>query len=145
MSELDKAIERFNRIICEILDNGLVAIDAINAGLGMIADAERQARHEMRATQFTNCTACQSSLVIFLNDTPQASDETCQAVTESLWESCPTCIDEYADYLNSITCKHGVQNWENCDACLDEWAESNAPECDGYLDNPSEWEVRNGY
>ena len=60
--KLDKAIERFNRISCEILDNGLQTIEAINAGLGIIADAESQARAEIRAAEFTNCPACQSGL-----------------------------------------------------------------------------------
>ena len=144
MSKLDKAIARFTRVVAEICDNGLVAINAINASLGMIADAESQARNEMRAAEFTNCRACQSGLVLFLNDTPEVDSETIQAVTQTLWETCSHCIGEYKAYLDSITCKHGVQNWENCETCLDDWAESNAP-TDDMLDNPSDWEVQNGY
>jgi len=118
--KLDKAIKRFNRISCEILDNGLQTIEAINAGLGIIADVETQARAEMRAAEFTNCPACQSGLVPFIKDTPTADDTAIQAVTETLWESCPTCQAEY-----------------------DDWADANAPE-DVVLDKPSRWEVENG-
>ena len=87
----------------------------------MIADAEMQARHEMRAAEFTNCPACQSGLVLFLNDTPNADADAIQAVTETLWENCPDCIAE----------------------ALDAWADANAPEED-YIDRPSRWEVENG-
>ena len=142
-NELEKAIKRFTRISCEILDHAETQIKAINAGLGMIADAEEQARAEMRAAEFTNCKACQSGLVLFLKDTPHADHAAIQAVTESLWETCPTCIAEYTEYLNSIKCEHGIENWENCSECLDAWAEANAPE-DVVLDNPSDWEVQNG-
>ena len=119
MSDLDKAIERFTRISCEILDNGLQTIEAINAGLGIILDAETQARAERRASEFTHCPACQSGLVPFLKDTPHADHEAINAVVETLWENCPTCIEEF-----------------------DEWADANAPE-DTILDNPSDWEVQN--
>ena len=93
--------------------------------------------------RFTNCRACQSGLVLFLNDTPDASNETIQAVTQTLWETCPVCIAEYAAYLDGITCRHGVRNDENCESCLDAWAEANAPE-DDMLDTPSDWEVQRG-
>ena len=53
--DLDKAIERFTRISCEILDTADAHIKAINAGLGILADAEKQARAETRAAEFTNC------------------------------------------------------------------------------------------
>ena len=142
--ELDKAIARFQNTALAILDNGLQTIDAINSGLGIIADAQHQARCEMRAAEYTNCKACQAALVLFIKDTPDADNDTLQSVTETLWQTCPPCSDEYAAYLDSITCKHGVQNWENCDACLDEWANANAPECDGILDKASDWEVQHG-
>ena len=142
-TELDKAIERFTRISCEILDNGLQTIEAINAGLGIIADAQKQARAETRAAEFTNCKACQSGLVLFLNDTPQADFHAIQAVTETLWEACPTCIAEYREYTDNIPCEHGIRNWERCDTCMDEWADANEPE-DNTLDTPSKWEVQNG-
>ena len=139
-TELDKAIKRFTRISCEILDNGLQTIDAINAGLGIIADAQKQARAEMRAAEFTNCKACQSGLVLFLNDTPHADTDAIQAVTESLWEACPDCRAEYAEVTEN--CKHGVHGWENCEICLDEWADAQEPEA-SMLDTPSKWEVEN--
>ena len=141
--ELDKAIERFTRISCEILDNGLQTIDAINSSLGIIADAERYARNEMRAADFTHCNACQSGLVLFLNDTPHADTETLQSVTVTLWETCPTCIAEYTEYTESIPCKHGTRTWENCEKCLDDFADANEPE-EVMLDAPSDWEVQNG-
>ena len=120
MSELDKAIKRFTRVSCEILDHADAQIEAINSGLGIILDAEKQVRAEMRAAEFTNCKACQSGLVLFLKDTPHADHATIQAVTETLWETCPDCISE-----------------------LDAWADANAPE-DTVLDKPSKWEVENG-
>ncbi|MDE0397281.1 MAG: hypothetical protein OXL96_05680 [Candidatus Poribacteria bacterium] len=116
---------------------------AIQNTRGMIEDAENQARAEIRAAEFTNCPACQSGLVIFLNDTPHASHEAIQAVVKTLWETCPTCIGEYTEYHNSIKCEHGIENWENCVECLDAWADACAPE-DVFLDNPSDWEVQNG-
>ena len=142
MSELDKAIKRFTRISCEILDNGLQTIEAINSGLGIIADAQRQAIAETRAAEFTNCKRCQSSLVLFLNDTPTADTPTIQVITEDLWENCPDCSAEYAEVLNSEPCEHGIRNWENCDACMDAWADANEPEA-CMLDKPSKWEVEN--
>ena len=99
-------------------------IDAILDGIvttqEIIGDADRQARAEMRAAEFTNCKACQSGLVLFLKDTPHADTDAIQAVTETLWETCPDCISE-----------------------LDAWADANAPE-DTVLDKPSKWEVENG-
>lgn len=143
MSELDRAIKRFETITLEILDNGLQTIDAINSGLSIIAAAEQQARHEMRAKSFTACLSCQSGLVVFLNDTPTASDATTQAVNETIWESCKTCQAEYAAHLAKDTCRHGVRNaLENCETCLNEWADANQPDGD-VLDNPSDWEKRN--
>ena len=117
--------------------------EAVNASLGIIADAENQARAEMRAAEFTNCKACQSGLVLFINDTPHADTDAIQAVTESLWEACPTCIAEYREYTDNILCQHGIRNWENCETCLEAWADANAPE-DDVLDKPSDWEVQNG-
>ena len=142
-TDLDKAIKRFTRISCEILDHASHTIDAINAGLGVIADAEAQARAEMRAREFTNCKACQSGLVPFLKDTPHADHEAINSVVETLFENCPNCTAEYNEYLNSIECPHGIRNWENCETCLDEYADSHAPE-DIVLDKPSDWEVQNG-
>ena len=140
---LDKAIKRFTRISCEILDTADAQIQAINAGLRIILDAENQARAEMRAAEFTNCKACQSGLVLFINDTPHADTDAIQAVTETLWEACPDCRAEYAEVLANQPCKHGIRNWERCDTCMDEWADANAPE-DVMVDTPSKWEVENG-
>ena len=140
---LDKAIARFQAITGEIFDNGLQTIEAINTSLGIIADVEQQARAEMRAAEFTNCKRCQSSLVPFLKDTPQADTHTIQKVTESLWENCETCVTEYREYADNILCTHGVRNWENCETCLEAWAEANAPS-DEVLDAPSNWEVQHG-
>ena len=53
--KLDKAVKRFTQISCEILDHADHNIKAINAGLGIIVDAEKQARAERRASEFTNC------------------------------------------------------------------------------------------
>ena len=108
----------------------------------LVGDAENQARAEIRASEFTNCKACQSGLVPFLKDTPHADHEAINAVVRTLWETCPACISEYTDYVNSIKCEHGIENWENCDECLDAWADANAPE-DIVLDKPSDWEVQN--
>ena len=141
-TELDKAIKRFTRISCEILDTADAQIQAINAGLGIIADAQIQARAEMRAAEFTNCKACQSGLVLFMKDTPHADTETLQVITENLWEACPDCSTEYAEVLAAEKCKHGIRNWERCPECLDEWADAHAPE-ENMLDTPSEWEVQN--
>ena len=121
--ELDKAIARFQNAALAILDNGLQTIDAINSGLGIIAAAERQARNELRAADFTNCKACQSGLVLFLNETPEACHETTQAVTQNLWENCQTCQAEYEAWL----CSHAPN-----------------PDDDVLLDNPSDWEVQHG-
>ena len=122
-------------------------IDGILQGIvtaqSLVGEADRQARAEMRAAEFTHCPACQSGLVLFLNDTPHADHEAIQAVTETLWEQCPTCIAEYTEYSENIPCEHGIRNWENCDQCLEAWAEANAPE-DVVLDKPSRWEVENG-
>lgn len=99
-------------------------IDGILEGIVLAqrvqADANAQACAEMRAAEFTNCPACKSGLVLFMNDTPHADDTAIQAVTETLWENCPRCIAE-----------------------LDAWADANAPEED-YIDKPSRWEVENG-
>lgn len=141
--KLDKAIKRFTNVTVGILDNGLQTIEAINAGLGIIADAEKQARAEMRAAEFTNCKRCQSALVLFIKDTPHADTPTIQVITENLWENCPDCIAEYAEVLANTPCKHGIRSWENCEACLDEldaWADANEPEI---LDAPSDWERQN--
>jgi len=144
-TELDRAIDRFTTLTCEILDNGLQTIEAINSGLSMIAAAEQQARNEMRAKRFTSCLSCQSGLVVFLNDTPHADDETTQAVNATLWETCQTCQAEYAAHLAKDTCRHGVRNsFENCETCLNEWADANAPD-ETVIDNESEWEKRNLY
>ena len=141
--KLDKAIKRFTRISCEILDTAEAQVKAINAGFRVIHDAETQARAEMRAVEFTNCSACQSGLVPFLKDTPPADHEAINAVVRTLWETCPDCIAEYTEYSENIPCEHSIRNWENCSECLDAWADANEPE-DVVLDKPSEWEVRNG-
>ena len=140
---LDNAIARFQAITSEIFDNGLQAIAAINVSLGIIADAENQARAETRAADFTNCKACQSGLVPFLKDTPHADDDAINSVVKTLWENCQSCIAEYREYADNILCPHGIRNWENCETCLEEWAEANAPD-DEVLDAPSNWEVQNG-
>ena len=142
-NELDKAIKRFTRISCEILDTAKHTIDAINSSLGIIADTERYARNEMRAAEFTKCKRCQSGLVLFLNDTPHADTETLQSVTVTLWENCETCIAEYTEHTQRIPCKHGITTWEHCETCLDEFADANAPK-EAMLDTPSKWEVENG-
>lgn len=118
-------------------------LDGIIAAQVVIGDADRQARAERRAAEFTNCKACQSGIVLFIKDTPHADDTAIQAVVETLWETCPTCIAEYQEYTDSITCEHGYTELDNCEECLDAWADANAPE-DVMLDTPSDWEVQNG-
>jgi len=118
-------------------------LEGIVLGQRLQSEANEQARAEMRAAEFTNCPACQNGLVLFLKDTPHANNAAIQAVTETLWEKCPTCIAEYTEYLDSIKCEHGIENWENCEQCLDAWADACAPE-DVVLDTPSRWEVENG-
>lgn len=116
---------------------------AMHTARGLIEEAETQARAEMRAAHFTNCSQCQSALVPFLKDTPHADDTATQAVMETLWEQCPTCREEYAEVLANEKCKHGIRGgFDNCSQCLDEWADANAPE-DVVLDTPSRWEVEN--
>ena len=117
--------------------------DGVDTALGMIEAAETQARNEMRAAEWTDCKACQSGLVIFLNDTPDADDDVVQAVFETIWETCPTCIAEYALAYQNAECEHGIQGWDNCDTCINAWADAYAPE-DEVLDAPSDWEVQNG-
>ena len=143
MSELDKAIKRFTRVSCEILDHADAQIEAINSGLGIILDAEKQVRAEMRAAEFTNCKACQSGLVLFIKDTPHADTDAINAVVETLWENCETCIAEYQEYTDAIPCEHGYTELDDCKACLNAWADANEPEQD-MTDTPSEWEVQNG-
>ena len=127
--KLDKAAKRFTRISCEILDHADHTINAINSGLGIIVDAENQARAERRASEFTNCPACHSGLVPFLKDTPHADHEAINAVVKNLWETCPDCIAEYTAYSENIPCDHGIRNWENCSECLDAWADAQYQEC----------------
>lgn len=106
------------------------------------AEANAQAAAEMRAREFTNCTACQAALAPFLKDTPYADEETINAVVRTLWETCSDCIADYCEYLDKTECQHGKHGLNNCSECLDEWADANAPE-DNMLDHPSEWERKN--
>ena len=143
-NELEKAIKRFTRISCEILDHAETQIKAINAGLGMIADAEEQARAEMRARRVHQLPRLPVRFSSFPKGHPQRRSRGNPSRHRKRYgRTCPTCIAEYTEYLNSIKCEHGIENWENCSECLDAWAEANAPE-DVVLDNPSDWEVQNG-
>ena len=40
---------------------------------------------------------------------PHADTDAIQAVAETLWETCPTCIAEYQEYTDAIPCEHGIR------------------------------------
>lgn len=73
--------------------------EAVNIASGMIAEAEANARAEMRAKDYTLCRHCQAGLVNFLIANPEADHETTQAHTETLWETCGACSEEYQAHL----------------------------------------------
>ena len=129
-----------------------IIIDGILQGIvtaqKLVGEADRQARAEMLATQFTACQACQAALVPFLKDTPHADHDAINEVVQVLMETCPPCKAELDAWHASLTCPHGHPSetaLDTCQACLDAWADANAPEDEEIvLDKPSRWEVENG-
>lgn len=121
----------------------LETTQAIETTHAMIRDAKLAAHAKHTASKHTNCRQCQAGLENFLIDFPDASDDIIEEQHRGIWETCPACRAEYVEVLNSQFCKHDNPA-HTCTACLDEWADANAPECDGILDNPSDWEVQNG-
>ena len=73
---------------------------AMHIARGMIEEvSETAARAEMRAADYTNCRHCAAALTNFLIATPEADHETTQAHTETLWEDCRSCSEEYQAHL----------------------------------------------
>lgn len=118
--------------------------DAMHTAQALVKDAEVAARAKLTAAQQTNCRNCQAALENFLIEFPYCQPEAIEEKHREVWEACPSCRAEYVEVLNSEYCKHGNPA-HDCTECLDEWADANAPECDGILDKPSDWEVQNGY
>lgn len=74
--------------------------EAMHIARGMIDEAETAARAEMRAADYTNCRHCAAALTNFLIANPEVSDhETTQAETQTLWEDCGVCSEEYIAHL----------------------------------------------
>ena len=116
---------------------------AIETTLAMIRDAEVAALAKHTASKHTQCRQCQAGLENFLIEFPYCSEEIIAEKHHEIWEACPRCREEYIEVLNSQYCHHDNPA-HTCTNCLDEWAEANAPESDGILDKPSDWEVQNG-
>jgi len=120
-------------------------LNGIVSAQKLVGEADRHARAERRAAEFTNCPACQSGLVLFIKDTPHADDAAIQAVMETLWETCPICTAGYDAHTAKDKCPHGhalETSLETCETCLDAWADANAPEPD-MRDMSSRWEKEN--
>ena len=117
---------------------------AIETTQAMIRDAKLAAHAKHTASKHTECRQCQAGLENFILEFPDACTEAIDEKHRDIWEACPTCRAEYVQILHAQRCKHG-NIAETCTDCLDEWADQNAPECDGILDKPSDWEVQNGY
>lgn len=81
---------------------------AVNIASGMIAEAETSARAEMRAKDYTLCRHCQAGLVNFLISNPEADHETTQAETQTLWEDCRACSEEYHAHLDRQAEEHDL-------------------------------------
>lgn len=73
--------------------------EAVSIAQSMIDDAETAARAEMKAKDYTLCRHCQAGLTHFLIANPEATHEATQAETESLWETCGVCSEEYHAHL----------------------------------------------
>lgn len=99
--------------------------EAVNIAASMIAEAENAARAELKAKDYTLCRHCIAGLTNFLIATPDATHEATQAELETLWETCGACSEAYHAHL-----ERQAAEWE---------------ERQRGLDNPSEWEVVNGY
>lgn len=84
------------------------AANAVRIARGMVKEAKQAAMAEIRAKGFTLCRQCQAELTNFLIANPDADDETTQAQTESLWETCGSCSSEYQAHLEAQ-----AEEWEN--------------------------------
>lgn len=83
--------------------------EAMHIAQGMIEEAETAARAEMAAQQFTDCRHCAAALTNFLIANPEVSDhETTQAHTETLWEDCRSCSEEYNAWIDSQAEAHDL-------------------------------------
>lgn len=98
---------------------------AIETSHRMIRDAELAAHAKHTAAKHTQCRNCQAGLENFLIEFPDGSEEIILSKVQELWETCGACKAEYAVHLARQA---------------EEWEERNRG-----LDNPSEWEVINGY
>ncbi|MDD9972980.1 MAG: hypothetical protein OXU27_03190 [Candidatus Poribacteria bacterium] len=84
------------------------ATRAVNIARGMVEDAQRAARAEVRAKEYTLCRFCQAALTNFLIANPDADHEATQAETQTLWEDCRSCSEEYNAHLDAQ-----AKEWEN--------------------------------
>lgn len=116
---------------------------AIETSHAMIRDAKLAAHAKHTASKHTECRQCQAGLENFIIEFPDCSEAAIDERHQEIWEGCPTCRAEYVEILNAQRCKHGNAA-HRCTDCLDEWADQNAPESDGILDKPSDWEVQHG-
>ena len=80
--------------------------NAMHIARGMVEEAETAARAEMRAKDYTLCRHCQAGLVNFLIANPEADHETTQAETQTLWEDCRACSEEYHAHLDRQAEEH---------------------------------------
>ena len=80
--------------------------EAVNIASSMIAEAENAARAERKAKDYTLCRHCIAGLTNFLIANPEASHEATQAETESLWETCGACSEEYHAHLDRQAERH---------------------------------------
>ena len=88
--------EKVNDFAFEIVTETAKAVETARA---MVRDAEVAATAKRKAQRHTNCRYCQAGLENFLIDFPDASDEAVQSETESLWETCGACTEEYHAHL----------------------------------------------
>ena len=72
---------------------------AMETARAMVRDAEIAANAKRTAQLHTNCRYCQAGLENFLIEFPDASHEAIQSETETLWESCGACSEEYHAHL----------------------------------------------
>ena len=98
---------------------------AVNTARAMIRDAEVAATAKRTAQKHTNCRNCQAEIENFLIEFPDASEEAVLSTLQDAWETCGSCKAEYNAHL-----ERQAAEWE---------------ERERGLDNPSEWEVINGY
>ena len=72
---------------------------AVETARAMVRDAEVAATAKRKAQRHTDCQACQAGLENFLIEFPDASDDAIQSETETLWETCGACSEEYHAHL----------------------------------------------